>query len=157
MFHLSEFLISELQAAHIIKNKEFHPEEKTTGEEVEKDQRAEGQSHERAEICQECDDDDDDDDDNDGTRMAEMQAEWVLLLRALDMASSSDITHVLSEVRLMRDRLSCIGPKYKHWETSKDLLWLCFNAGGVQGCSNTVSRQDQASSQHQTQLRTVGK
>lgn len=97
LFCLSEFLVSELQAARIIKHKESRPEEKTTEEESEKEQRVEDPSHELAETCEEYGD-------NDCTSKAEMQAEWVLTLHALDMDTSSKFTDVLSEVRLMKDR-----------------------------------------------------
>lgn len=84
--------MSELQAAHIIKRKELHPEEKTTGEESEKEQRLEDHSHELLEY---------EDDDVSDRRKAEMQAEWILLLHALDMDTSSQLTDVLSEVSLI--------------------------------------------------------
>lgn len=98
LFNLSEFLVSELQAARIIKRKESHPEEKTTEDESEKEQRVEDQSHELAEICQEHED-------NDDIRQRKMQAEWILLLRALNMNTSSGFTDVLSEVRLIKERI----------------------------------------------------
>lgn len=94
LFNPLEFLVSELQAAHIIKHKDVHCEEKTTGEESEKEQRVE----DLTEFCQEYEDDDKD------RRKAEMQAEWILLLHALDMDPSSQFTDVLSEVSLIKDR-----------------------------------------------------
>ena len=87
--------MSELQAAQIVKHKELHPVEETTGEESEKEQRVEDHSRELTEEYEEEDDDDKD------RRKAEMQAEWILLLRALDMDASSQFTDVLSEVRLI--------------------------------------------------------
>lgn len=95
LFNPLEFLVSELQAARIIKHKELHPEEKTTGEESEKEQRVEDHSDKLAELHQEHEDDDASD-----RRKAEMQAEWILLLHALDMDASSQLTDVLSEVSL---------------------------------------------------------
>lgn len=86
--------MSELQAAQIVKYKEVHPEEETTGEESEKEQRVEDHSHELTEEYEEDDDDKD-------RRKAEMQAEWILLLRALDMDASSQFADVLSEVSLI--------------------------------------------------------
>lgn len=77
-----------------MKHKELHPEEKTTGEESEKEQRVE----ELTEFCQEYPDADDDDKDR---RKAEMQAEWILLMHALGMDASSQFTDVLSEVSLI--------------------------------------------------------
>ncbi|XP_070762362.1 protein FAM98B isoform X2 [Enoplosus armatus] len=101
---VTEFLVSELQAVHIIKYKESHPEEKMTGVEFEKEQRVEDHSHELAEFCQEYEDDDIQDKDR---RKAEMQAEWILLLHALDMDTSSQFTDVLSEVESRLTRLPC--------------------------------------------------
>lgn len=89
-----EFLASELQAARIIKHKELHPEEETTEEESEKEQRVDDPSHELTEEYE------DDDPSDKGRRQAEIQAEWILLLHALDMDTSSKFTDVLSEVSL---------------------------------------------------------
>ncbi|XP_070826997.1 protein FAM98B [Chaetodon trifascialis] len=93
---VTEFLVSELQAAHIIKHKELHSEEKTTQEESEKEQRVQDHS---GEFTEEYEDDDED------QRKAEMQAEWILLLHALDMDASSQFTDVLSEVESRLARL----------------------------------------------------
>ncbi|XP_044058832.1 protein FAM98B [Siniperca chuatsi] len=101
---VTEFLVSELQAARIIKHKELHSEEKTTGEESGKEQRVEDHSHELAEFFQEYEDDDVSDKDQ---RKAEMQAEWILLLHALDMDVSSQFTDVLHEVESRLARLPC--------------------------------------------------
>lgn len=123
MCHLLEFLVSELQAAHIIKHKESHPEETTAEEESEKEQRVEDHSYEIAEICQtyEC---------NDERRKAEMQAEWILVLHSLDMDASSQFPDVLSEVRFIN--------KSKSWLQTEKHLKAHFNAGGVQTCSYSV-------------------
>lgn len=94
---VTEFFVSELQAAHIIKHKELHPEEKAAEEESPKEQRVEDHSHEHTE---EYGDEVDSD-----RRRAEMQAEWILLLRALDMDASSQFTDVLSEVESRLARL----------------------------------------------------
>lgn len=83
-----EFLVSELLAARIIQHKDMHPEEKTD-EESEKEQRVEDPSHE----------DENGDFGQKEQRVAEVQAEWVLLLHALDMDTSSQFPDVLSEVR----------------------------------------------------------
>ncbi|XP_034723727.1 protein FAM98B [Etheostoma cragini] len=101
---VTEYLVSELQAALILKQKELHPEEETTGEDSEKEKRVE----EVTEFCQEYPDDDDDDDDDEDDkdrRKAEMQAEWILLMHALDIDSSSKITDVLREVESRLTRL----------------------------------------------------
>lgn len=82
--------MSELLAAQIIKHKEIYPEE-TTQDESEKEQRVEDRSSEADENGDAFDND---------QRMAELQAEWVLLLHALDMDTSSQLTDVLSEVIL---------------------------------------------------------
>lgn len=97
-----EFLVSELQAVCIIKHQELHPEDKTTGDESEKEQRAEDHSHEITGFCQEYEDNVSD---NNG-RAAEMQAEWILLLRALNMDAASQLRDVSNEVRLVREKLS---------------------------------------------------
>ncbi|XP_042338084.1 protein FAM98B-like, partial [Plectropomus leopardus] len=96
---ITEFLVSELQAARIMKHKEMHPEENTTGDESEKEQRVE--DNRLTEFSQEYEDDDDDKD----RRNAEMQAEWTLLLHALDMDSSSQFTDVMCEVESRLARL----------------------------------------------------
>lgn len=90
LFNPSEFLVSELLAARIIKHKNVHPEE-TSEDETEKEQRVKDPSHEE---------DEKDDFGQKEQRIAEVQAEWVLLLRALDMDTSSQFPDVLSEVRL---------------------------------------------------------
>lgn len=118
----SEFLVSELQAAHIIKYKGLHSEEETTKEESEKEQRVEDHSHELAEFCQEYEDDDVSDKDQ---RKAEIQAEWILLLRALDMDTSSPFTDVLSEVSLdIRETGLCISHDFKLRSTGRISLML---------------------------------
>lgn len=90
-----EFLVSELQAACIIKYKELHPQDKTTGEACEKEQRVEDHSHVIIESHQE-----NEDGDENNRRTAEIQAEWILLLRALGTDTTSPLTDVLHEVRL---------------------------------------------------------
>lgn len=90
---LAEFLVSELQAARIIKYKELHPAEQTTEEDSEKEQRVEEHSRD---FCQE----NEDDGSGGSRREAEMQAEWILLLRALSMDASSQFEDVLNEVSL---------------------------------------------------------
>lgn len=108
---VTEFFVSELQAAHMIKHKDLHPEENPAGEESPKEQ--------RDEHAEEYGDDVDSD-----RRRAEMQAEWILLLRALDMDASSQFTDVLSEVesRLARlpdgdmmESLLSTGPSTEQW------------------------------------------
>ncbi|XP_050921336.1 protein FAM98B [Lates calcarifer] len=96
---VTEFLVSELQAAHMIKHKESHPEDKTPGEESEKEQRVKDHSQELTEFCE-----DDDDSDKD-RRKAEAQAEWILLLHALDMDTTSQFADVMSEVEARLARL----------------------------------------------------
>lgn len=89
---VTEFLVSELQAAHILRYKEMHREELTPTEECEKEQRVEDLSHDVTEVCQENEDDD--------KRKLEMEAEWTLLLHALDMDVSSQFEDVLSQVKM---------------------------------------------------------
>ncbi|TWW77280.1 protein FAM98B isoform X1 [Takifugu flavidus] len=92
---VTDFLVSELLAAQIINHKEMYPEE-TTQDKSEKEQRVEDRSLEADENghYQNC-----------HQRMAELQAEWVLLLHALDMDTSSQLTDVLSEVETRLARL----------------------------------------------------
>ncbi|XP_068601680.1 protein FAM98B [Brachionichthys hirsutus] len=85
---VAEFLVSELQAARIIKRKESHSEAATMGEGPEKEQRAEDHSLELPEANEE----------EQERRKAEMQAEWILLLRSLGMDASSPLADVLNEV-----------------------------------------------------------
>lgn len=66
----------------------MQPEE-TTEDESEKEQRVEDPSHKE---------DENGDFGQKDQRMAEVQAEWVLLLHALDMDTSSQFPDVLSEV-----------------------------------------------------------
>lgn len=68
----------------------MHPEE-TTEDKSEKEQRVEDPRHEEDENGDFAQKD---------QRIAEVQAEWVLLLHALDMDTSSQFPDVLSEVRL---------------------------------------------------------
>ncbi|XP_078477962.1 protein FAM98C-like [Lampetra planeri] len=97
---VTEFLVSELQAACIIKYKELHPEDKTTGEECGKEQRVEDHSHEITESYQE-----NKDGDENNCRTAEIQAEWILLLHALGTDTASQLTDVLHEVESRLTRL----------------------------------------------------
>ncbi|XP_054650433.1 protein FAM98B [Dunckerocampus dactyliophorus] len=94
---VTEFLVSELQAAQIIKHKELHPEDKPCGEESEKEQRVMNTTA----FSQEYDDSDS----NNNQSTAEMQAEWILLLHALNMDGSSPYPDVLHEVESRIARL----------------------------------------------------
>ncbi|XP_029373792.1 protein FAM98B isoform X2 [Echeneis naucrates] len=100
---ITDFLVSELQAAHMIQHKEMHPEQKTTEEEFEKEQRVVDRSQD---VCHEYEDDEGPDEDR---RRAEIQAEWILLLRALDMDTSFQVADVLSELESRLARLPCGG------------------------------------------------
>lgn len=97
---VTEFLVSELEAARIIKYKDSHPEEETAKEESEKEQRVEEPTSDFAEFIRE-----DESYDDGGKRNAEMQAEWILLLRALDMDASAQLTDVMKEVESRLARL----------------------------------------------------
>ncbi|XP_040902459.1 protein FAM98B [Toxotes jaculatrix] len=127
---VTDFLVSELQAACMIKHKELHPEEKTTGDGSEKEQRVGDHSHQLSEFCKEHKDDDVSDKDQ---RKAEMQAEWILLLHALDMDTSSQFADMLSEVesRLARlphggmmDPLLTISLSTEQWKQVKKISEL---------------------------------
>ncbi|XP_004075475.1 protein FAM98B [Oryzias latipes] len=96
--HVTEFLVSELQAAHINKHKELHPGENPV-EESEKEQRV-TKHHESFPVC-------DDDDASDGKiKMAKMQAEWILVLHALGLDASSQFKDVQNELESRLARMS---------------------------------------------------
>uniref|UniRef100_A0A3Q3WTN6 Uncharacterized protein n=1 Tax=Mola mola TaxID=94237 RepID=A0A3Q3WTN6_MOLML len=95
---VTEFLVSELQAAETIRHKELHPEEKTGGDESQKEQRIKDYRQEEYH---------DNGISHEDRRKAEMQAEWILLLHALDMDTSSQFADVLSEVEARLARLPC--------------------------------------------------
>ncbi|KAM9318087.1 protein FAM98C [Pholidichthys leucotaenia] len=97
---VTEFLVSELQAAKIIKYKESHPEAQTPLEQPEKEQRVDDYSCEVTEFCQK-----DNDVSDKSRKLSEMQAEWILLLRALGMDVSSEFEDVLNEVKLRLSQL----------------------------------------------------
>ncbi|KAM9853667.1 protein FAM98C [Aulostomus maculatus] len=101
---VTEFLVSELQAAHIIQHKELNPEDEPTGGESEKEQRVADKSHEMTECNQEYEAEDVS---NSSQRKAEIQAEWVLLLHALNMDSSARFEDVLPEVESRLAGLTC--------------------------------------------------
>lgn len=88
-FHPSDFLLFELQAARIIQRKESLPDETRADDQSEKEQRVEDHSHELSERHE-----------GEDQREAELQAEWILLLHALDMDPSSQFSHLLDEVSL---------------------------------------------------------
>ncbi|XP_042073968.1 uncharacterized protein LOC102291181 [Haplochromis burtoni] len=96
---VAEFLVSELQAARIIKYKESHPDERATEADSEKEQRVEDLSRDF------CEENEGDDGSGENRRKAEMQAEWILLLRALNMDASSRFEDVLNEVNERLSRL----------------------------------------------------
>lgn len=97
--------MSELQAAHIFKYKELHPEDKTTGGESEKEQRVEDDNIEDTEFChQQCEDGEVADE---STKRAETQQELTLLLKALHMDPLSPFTHMSNEVRHMKEAGIC--------------------------------------------------
>lgn len=88
---VTDFLVSELQAAHLLQQKEVPRDEPTPREECVKEQRLEDFSHDVAEDCQEYKDD--------NRTALEMEAEWTLLLHALDLNASSQFEDVLNQVQ----------------------------------------------------------
>lgn len=92
---ITDFLVSELLAAHVIKEKVLHPEESRTGdEESVKEQRAERHG------CDVLSREYQAGDAADADRMkAELQAEWVLLLHELALDASSQFEDVQNEVK----------------------------------------------------------
>ncbi|XP_014903989.1 protein FAM98B [Poecilia latipinna] len=100
---ITDFLVSELLAAHVIKEKEMHPKENLTREEAPvKEQRVEHYSYDDGSLCEECEDGDAADTEK---RKAEMQAEWIPLLHALGLDASSQFEDVENEVK---SRLVCL-------------------------------------------------
>ncbi|XP_028320570.1 protein FAM98B isoform X2 [Gouania willdenowi] len=97
---VTEFLTSELEAAHIIDHRRRHHEEKTDEEECAKEQRVEDMS------CKVSDSEyRDNEEETQCRREAEMEAEWILILRALDLDPSSLWDDVLTEVKSRLDKL----------------------------------------------------
>lgn len=86
---ITDYFISELQAAIISKQKDNHSEEITTEKESPKEQRCVDLNPE--EHCPE---------DEDSMSSANQQAEWMLILKALNMDTNSNMTDVLEEVQL---------------------------------------------------------
>lgn len=78
-----------MQAAQIIHQKESFPDETRAENQFEKEQRVEDHSPELPEQHKGGD-----------QREAELQAEWILLLHALDMDPSSPFSDLLDEVSL---------------------------------------------------------
>lgn len=91
---ITDFLLSELQAAQIIHQKESFPDETRAEDQFEKEQRVEDHSPELPEQHKGGD-----------QREAELQAEWILLLHALDMDPSSPFSDLLDEVKTRLARL----------------------------------------------------
>uniref|UniRef100_A0A1A7ZUW8 Family with sequence similarity 98, member C n=1 Tax=Nothobranchius furzeri TaxID=105023 RepID=A0A1A7ZUW8_NOTFU len=96
--NVTEFLVSELLTARIMKHKESHPEENLKEDDSAREQRLEGDRG----FSQEYEDTDA----AEASRpSAEMQAEWILLLRSLGLGASSQLDDVKSEVKLRIDHL----------------------------------------------------
>ncbi|KAM4627275.1 protein FAM98A [Polymixia lowei] len=98
---VTEFLVSELQAAHILQYRELHPDDKTIDGETEKGQRVEDHNNE---LCQENEDGEVSDE---STTKAETSAELTILLQALNIEPSSQYTDVLHEVESRLALLPC--------------------------------------------------
>lgn len=86
---ITDYFISELQAAIINEHKDNHPEEITTEKESPKEQRCVDLNPE--EHCQEYEQ---------CMASANKQAEWMLILKALNMGTDSHMKDVLEEVQL---------------------------------------------------------
>lgn len=86
---ITDYFISELQAAIISKQKNNHSEEITTEKESPKEQRCADLNPE--EHCPEYED---------SISRASQQAEWMLILKALNMDTNSNMKDVLEEVQL---------------------------------------------------------
>ena len=104
IFPVSAFLVSELEAARILKYKAAHPDDQTSAGKTELEQRVEEPTHQNTELCQSLEDGKVDM----GMRREEMSTEFALLLQALDMDASSQYPDVLQEVRLMLNGLQLI-------------------------------------------------
>lgn len=86
---ITDYFISELQAAIINKTKDNHSEEKTTADESPKEQR-----------CVDLNPDKNVPENEDGTASANKQAEWMLVLKTLNMDLDTPLSDVLKEVQL---------------------------------------------------------
>ncbi|CAL8361333.1 unnamed protein product [Merluccius merluccius] len=100
---ITAFLVSELQAARILKYKAAHPDVQIGAGETELEQRVEEPSHEYTELCQSLEDCEV----HDESKKREMSAEFALLLQALEMGASSQYTDVLQEVEMRIAQLPC--------------------------------------------------
>ncbi|XP_057694831.1 protein FAM98B [Corythoichthys intestinalis] len=89
---ITEFLVSELLAAHIINYKELQSEDEPAGKEAAKQQRVKQMTAFSPEQKDHYA--------NDDPSSAELQAEWILLLHALNMDASSQYSDVLHKVEL---------------------------------------------------------
>ncbi|XP_015235903.1 PREDICTED: protein FAM98B-like [Cyprinodon variegatus] len=96
---ITDFLVSELLAAHLIKQKELHAEENLSDGESVKEQRVEHHCYDLGEEYRE------DDAAEMDKKKAEMQAEWILLLHALGLDASSQFEDVENEVNSRYSRL----------------------------------------------------
>ncbi|CAL8351107.1 unnamed protein product [Lota lota] len=98
---ITAFLVSELQAARILKYKAAHPDDQTSAAKTELEQRVEEPTHQYTELCQSLEDCEVHD-----MSMEDMSAEFALLLQALDMEASSQYADVLQEVETRIAQLS---------------------------------------------------
>lgn len=119
----------------------MHPEE-TTEDESEKEQRVENPSQEEDEIG---------DFGQKEQRIAEVQAEWVLLLHALDMDTSSQFPDVLSEVRV---GVCSLMINYNR-AVLTGMTWY-YNAGGDKARTLAMRRDERIPSEKQPDHRPVG-
>ncbi|CAL8345601.1 unnamed protein product [Arctogadus glacialis] len=99
---ITAFLVSELEAARILKYKAAHPDDQTSAGKTELEQRVEEPTHQNTELCKSLEDCKVDM----GMRREEMSAEFALLLQALDMDASSQYPDVLQEVEMRIAQLS---------------------------------------------------
>lgn len=116
-----------MQAARIIQQKESFPDETRAGDQSEKEQRVEDHSHELSERHEDED-----------QREAELQAEWILLLHALDLDPSSQFSHLLDEVGLTYIFIVSQLQKQK----SDRGFNMLFNAGEDEACASATGRDD---------------
>ncbi|XP_020321817.1 protein FAM98B [Oncorhynchus kisutch] len=102
---VTEYMVSELQAARILQHKELHPEDEKSEDKSQKEQRAEDPSI--VDTKNWCKEYEDGQEMEQGDRKEETERELALLLQTLNMDESSRLTDVCHQVELRFAVLPC--------------------------------------------------
>lgn len=102
---VTEYMVSELQAARILQHKELHPEDEKSEDKSEKEQRAEDPSI--VDTKNWCKEYEDGQEMEQGDRKEETERELALLLQTLNMDESSRLTDVCHQVESRLAVLPC--------------------------------------------------